>query len=125
MTKNGQYVFAAVTRPRYFLESMKRQADICTTLEADPDNRFLKEFAQACSSDPAPRYPAPADFLQVASACLPGMVCDSFLHEQVAIASPGHVRLTLGVIFARACFSNSLVCVCVCSGSTVHRLWVR
>lgn len=52
VTPNGQYVFSAVSRPKYFLASMERLVLTCDTLAKSPDNQFLAAWKPACASTP-------------------------------------------------------------------------
>ena len=109
VTPNGQFLFASMGRSEWQLRSMERSVAICAQLAQDPSDPFLAQYASSCApSDPAlvPRLPVVSDFLQVASACLPGMYCPSFNDEviqelpagqysnfqfDVSPCTPGHV----------------------------------
>lgn len=86
VTPNGQFLFASVGRSSWQLQSMERSVAVCAQLARDPGDPFLQAYAASCTPpDPAlaPRPPIVSDFLQVASACLPGMLCPSFNDEVV------------------------------------------
>ena len=73
-------------RSEWQLKSMERSVAVCTQLALNPSDPFLQHFAQSCTpsdSGLVPRLPVVSDFLQVASACLPGMYCPSFSDEVV------------------------------------------
>ena len=95
VTPNAQYVFASTVRPRFALASMDRAVDICAALAATPADPFLVSFAGMCAGAPPPRRPVTADFLLVATACLPGTLCPSF-DEEVAVEVPAGYYTALG-----------------------------
>lgn len=66
--------------------------EVCEQLAADPGDAFLQAYAGACagSGGQVPRLPDVADFLQIASACLPGMLCPSFESEVLAVLPSGY-----------------------------------
>lgn len=85
VTPNGQYAFTVVTRARHVLASMTRLVEVCARLEMGHNNdTFLQAWRDACSASPQPRVPTVADFVQIASSCLPGTYCGSFMTEQVS-----------------------------------------
>mgnify|MGYP000040927525 CR=1 FL=1 len=90
VTTNGQYVFTMMSRPRWALFSMERIVQVCAYLKDHPNDPFLSQWRSACHNSPPPRYPAVTDFLQIASACLPGTYCPSFETEIVTEVPPGH-----------------------------------
>ena len=90
VTPNAQYVFASTVRPRFALESMNRAVDICDARAASPGDPFLASYSDMCDGMGAPpRRPVTADFLLVATACLPGSLCPSFNDETVADVPAG------------------------------------
>ncbi|RYE96163.1 MAG: hypothetical protein EOO41_04885, partial [Methanobacteriota archaeon] len=88
---NGQFVFGAVDRSKYFLSAMERSVEICNQLAVDPSDPFLQPYADSCAQtgEQSPRLPGISDFLQIASACLPGMSCPSFNDEVIAALPEG------------------------------------
>ena len=91
VTPNGQYALASVTRRRFELRAMERLARTCTALSANRSDPFLSPWTDTCglgSTKPPPelipRFPSVVDFVQIATACLPGLHCPSFEREEVA-----------------------------------------
>jgi ABC-type multidrug transport system ATPase subunit len=96
-TDNAQFLFAAVSREKWSVDSMERIVDICQQLALNPADPFLQQYSSACNpngfaedgSSLAPRRPGIADFLQVAAACMPGTYCPSFSEEIVDVLPDG------------------------------------
>lgn len=93
VSTNAQFLFAAVLRQRWTLATQERLTRVCELLHEDPNaHPALADFRDACdnpSPSQRPRLPAIPDFLQVASACIPGMFCSSFVEERVAKVDDG------------------------------------
>ena len=89
VTDNAQHAFVVVYRLSLHLQSMRRLVDVCATLARDPNDAFMKQFAASCAASPAPRLPSVGDFLQGATACLPGALCPSFTNETVTSPPSG------------------------------------
>jgi ABC-type multidrug transport system ATPase subunit len=84
VTPNGQFVLGSIQRQRYEVAAMERITLICERLAADPSDVFLAAYSDACNSrEFVPRNPDTIDFIQIASACIPGVQCPSFTEEVV------------------------------------------
>ena len=59
----------------------------CMLLAVNPMDEFLQPWREACMTNPA--LPSVSDFMQMATACLPGMLCKSFNVEDVEFLPDG------------------------------------
>ncbi|KAL9655604.1 hypothetical protein ABK040_002268 [Willaertia magna] len=77
ISENNQHLFISVSRKQWELESIKRYGLICETLKTDPDNVFLKPFADECKEITPPSINE-NQFALISSSCLNGKLCSYF-----------------------------------------------
>ncbi|EFC41188.1 predicted protein [Naegleria gruberi] len=88
ITRNAQHMFVTVSRERWELQSLTRFYNICKQLEVDPEDPFLKPFAEQCKAN----TPSPVtlnQFGQYTSSCFSGMSCPSLKHVEIDIIPEG------------------------------------
>ncbi len=63
VSPNAQFLFGAVTRPRYVLKATEQVVVACAALAKNPLDPFLVPWRSACEQSPS--LPSVSDFLQV------------------------------------------------------------
>jgi hypothetical protein len=76
VSPNAQHLFTAVSRERWHIESLDRYSEICAKLEVDPNNPFLQDYKQECTTNPA-RTVDINQYGHYSSMCTNGMYCAS------------------------------------------------
>ncbi len=94
VTANSHYIFTALQRKKWELDSMVRRFKLCQLYNNDPKNVTLMAFGSKleCSATgpKQPRLPGIQDFLQITTLCLPGMMCPSLNTEELTTVEDGY-----------------------------------